>query len=122
MDLGEHLAQGLRIAGVVLTVLAGTSLVLLLGSVYLSKSRLLRHLALFKVQATQQGYTARTYPVTLIGQQGRAQTPLRPAGKVTIQGTRYDAKSPGTYVAPGTAVVVTDVAGTSLVVQAVALA
>jgi len=103
----------------ILAALAIVSIVLFVGGMYLSKTRLLRGMALSTVQATHQGYTARTYPDSLIGLEGIAQTPLRPAGKATICGACYDVKTLGTYVAPGVAVVVTSVSGTSLTVQAV---
>lgn len=123
MELVSQLASGMRVAIVLLATAAGMSLLLLLGSMYLSKARCFwNRMPLLQVQDPQQGYTAPTYPPTLIGQQGTTQTPLRPAGKVRIKGLRYDAISIGTYMPPGTAVVVTEVAGSSLVVQAIALA
>jgi membrane-bound serine protease (ClpP class) len=115
----SFLEDNMRTILVILTALGGISVVLFVGGVYLSKTRLFSRMALSEVQATQQGYTARTYPDSLIGLQGTAQTPLRPAGKAKIHGVYYDVKTPGTYVAPGMTVVVTDVAGTSLTVQAI---
>jgi membrane-bound serine protease (ClpP class) len=103
----------------VVAVLGGIGLVMLVGGIFLSKTRLFRRMALSTVQDTHQGYTSRTYPDSLIGLQGTAQTPLRPAGKATICGVCYDVKTLGTYVAPGVAVVVIDAAGTSLTVQAI---
>ena len=108
-----------RAALFMLAALAGIGIVLFMGGVHLSKTRAFRRMVLSTVQATQQGYTARTYPDSLIGRQGIAQTPLRPAGKVIICDVCYDVKTLGTYVESGTAVVVTDVAGTSLTVQAI---
>jgi membrane-bound ClpP family serine protease len=102
-----------------LTFLTGVSIVLLAGGFLLSKTRFFRRMALSTVQATHQGYTARIHPNSLIGLQGVAQTPLRPAGKAVIRGIHYDVSTLGTYVAPGAAVVVTGVAGTSLIVQAI---
>ena len=122
MDLGDQLATSLRVAVVLLAGLAGISVLFLLGSAWLSRTRFFRRIALWQVQATQQGYTAATYPATLIGQQGTTQTPLRPAGKVCIKGQRYDAISTGIYMPSGTVVVVTEVTGSSLVVQAIASA
>jgi len=103
----------------ILAALTGISIVLFMGGVYLSKTRFFHRIALSTTQATHQGYTACTYPDSLIGMQGITQTPLRPAGKVTIRGVCYDVKTIGTYVASGAAVVVTDVAGTALTVQAI---
>ncbi len=108
-----HTALGLLI------VLAGIGMVLLVGGFFLSKTRFFRRMALSTVQATHQGYTARTHPDNLIGLRGIAQTPLRPAGKAMIHGVYYDVSTLGTYVAPEAPVVVTGIAGTSLIVQAI---
>jgi membrane-bound serine protease (ClpP class) len=113
------LEDSIRTALGVLAVLSGIGIVLLAGGMCLRKTRFFRHMALFTVQDTNQGYTARTYPDSLIGLQGTAQTPLRPAGKAVICGVCYDVKTLGIYVAPGETVVVIDTAGTSLTVQAI---
>jgi membrane-bound serine protease (ClpP class) len=102
-----------------LAILSGIGTVLLMGGIFLSKTRLFRRMALSTVQDTHQGYTARTYPDSLIGLQGTTQTPLRPAGKAVIGGICYDVKTLGTYVAPGATVIVIDTAGTSLTVQTI---
>jgi len=102
-----------------LCVLVGVGFVCFLGGYYLTYTSFFRRIVLSHVQATHQGYTARTYPDSLIGRQGTAQTPLRPTGKVTIDDVCYDAKTQGTYVASGATVVVTAVSGTSLIVQAI---
>ena len=103
----------------ILTYLSIGSVMLLLGLVYGSRCVCLSPMMLSMKQTVEQGYIAPNYLPTLVGQQGMAQTPLRPAGKVMIQGIRYDAKTTGCYIALGTAVVVTSVAGISLTVQAV---
>ena len=100
-----------------LASLACISIVLLVGSILLSKTRFFRRAVLSTVQSINQGYTARTYSDKLIGLKGTAQTPLRPAGKAVVQGIRYDVKTLGTYVASGATVVITDVEGTSLTVE-----
>ncbi|XWN35528.1 MAG: NfeD family protein [Roseivirga sp.] len=114
--LGQEVFQ---VAVWVLAIGAGIALVLLVGGARLSQWPFFRRLALTAVQDAQQGYTARTYPTSLVGQRGTAQTPLHPAGKALIQGIRYDAKTTGGYVAQGAAVVVISVEGTSLTVQAI---
>lgn len=53
----------------------------------------------------------------LIGQSGTAHSPLRPSGRVEIEGRLYDALSPLGYVDAGTAVRVTGVEGWSIVVE-----
>lgn len=103
----------------ILVALAGTTMILIVGGVYVSKTHFFRYITLSTTQDTHQGYTARTYPDSLVGLQGIAQTPLHPAGKATIHGVCYDVKTLGTYVAPGVAVVVTHVEGMSLTVQVI---
>ena len=103
----------------ILAALAIASIVLFVGGMYLSKTRFFRGMVLSAVQATHRGYTARTYPDSLIGLEGITQTPLRPAGKAKIGGVYYDVKTLGNYVASGVAVVVTSASGTSLTVQAI---
>ena len=102
-----------------LALLASVGIILFAVGFALSKTRFFRRMVLSTVQATHQGYTARTYPDSLVGLQGTAQTPLRPAGKATIGGVYYDVTTLGAYVAPGAAIVVTGVVGTSLTVQAI---
>jgi membrane-bound serine protease (ClpP class) len=103
----------------IVAAVAVISIALFVGGIYLSKTRLLRSMTLSTVQAAHQGYTACTYPDSLIGLEGITQTPFRPAGKVEIDSVCYDAKTLGTYIGPGVGVVVTDISGTSLTVQAI---
>lgn len=98
-------------------MIAGVGILGLLIGIYFSKSRLFRRMALYTVQDTQQGYTAPIYPKHLIGTRGTAQTPLRPAGKVMIDGNYYDVTTLGIYVEPQTTIIVTDVVGPSLIVR-----
>jgi membrane-bound serine protease (ClpP class) len=106
-----------EVLGIVAAV-AVISIVLFVGGICLSNTRLFRSMTLSTVQAAHQGYTACTYPNSLIGLEGITQTPLRPAGKVEIDSVCYDAKTLGTYVASGVDVVVTGISGTSLTVRA----
>ena len=99
-----------------LFVLASISIFLFLGGLYLSKTHILRRIALTDVQSTKQGYTSPTYSSKLIGAQGIAQTPLRPSGKVTIRGMHYDAKTLGAYIPSETHIIVISVSGSSLTV------
>ncbi len=54
---------------------------------------------------------------SLIGRTGVAHSPLRPSGRVEIDGTLYDARSAMGYVDAGAGVVVTDVESWSIVVE-----
>lgn len=52
----------------------------------------------------------------LLGKQGESITDLRPAGKVRIEGKRYDVVAKGNYIEAGTPVVVLLVEGNRIVV------
>lgn len=56
-------------------------------------------------------------PGALAGYRGRALTPLRPAGRVEVEGQPYDARSTGAFLEPGTPVEVVGVRGTGLLVR-----
>ena len=99
----------------ILAVVA-SALLLAIG-VYLGNTRLWQHIALLHTQRAQQGYVAPQYTPALVGQEGLTQTPLRPAGKVCIQGCTYQATTEGTYLPPQVTVVVTAILGHTLVVQ-----
>ena len=96
-----------------------TGILLFIGEICFNKTRLFHSVALHEIQDTHQGYTAQVHSDDLIGLEGLTQTPLRPSGKVLINGVYYDVKTLGNYVAPGVTVVVTDITGTSLVVQTI---
>ncbi len=115
------LADSLWAIAWVLAALTGVLVVLFVGGAYFSKSQLFRQIALSDTQDAQKGYTAPQYPDTLAGQQGTAQTPLHPTGKVQVDGIAYDAKTAGFYVEQNTPIVVMGVEGASLKVQALNL-
>jgi membrane-bound serine protease (ClpP class) len=69
------------------------------------------------VQRNEAGYVAPRDQRELLGQQGIALTPLRPAGVVKINGKRVDAVSAGGYISPGSDIVVVQVEGSRIVVQ-----
>lgn len=102
--------------GVLVAGIALVGLLLAIGA-YRNSARLWGRMALLDTQAPQQGYLAPQYSQALLGQQGISQTPLRPAGKVRIQGCTYQATTEGTYLAPQEAVVVIAIMGHTLVVQ-----
>jgi len=118
-DSGSPMDDRIRMVFFLLTIVAGICILPVVITFYLSTTRIFRRIALPTVQATHQGYTAQTYSANLIGRQGNAQTPLRPAGKVLIGDVYYDARTVGTYIASGATVTVTSVEGTSLVVRVV---
>ncbi|MFT7020373.1 MAG: membrane-bound serine protease (ClpP class) [Cyclobacteriaceae bacterium] len=63
------------------------------------------------------GFTSTNYSVSLIGQEGIAQTVLRPAGKIAIGDEIYDANTRGEYIPKDTKIKVISNEGTSLKVK-----
>jgi membrane-bound serine protease (ClpP class) len=67
---------------------------------------------------TEDGFSIRDNSlVALIGQEGIAATDMRPAGKIDINGVRYDATADSGFVLRGTAVKVIQLRGTTLVID-----
>ncbi len=84
----------------------------------LFESSFLGGLALNDVQDTQAGFTvAEESMSSLIGCQGVAETILRPAGKVNIDGKIYDAVAQRSYIEKGDAIVVSGYENQSLIVN-----
>ncbi len=97
-------------------VLVGISAVVL--GRYIPRTRRFQELVLGSGLSRTQGYTAAaTDKQQLVGKQGQAITPLRPAGMVEIEGKRYDVVSSGQFVAPGTPVEVVRVQGRRIEVR-----
>lgn len=68
-------------------------------------------------QSNEEGYIAPRDQRELEGKSGIAQTPLRPAGVVKVEGgKRVDAVSVGGYIEAGTVIIVVQVEGTRIVV------
>lgn len=87
------------------SVLVGAVLAVLLV-LYLTSSRgpkfFRRHTRLEKELKTSEGYVGVDMsPAKYIGQEGRAETVLRPAGKISIGSNTYDAVSTGEFISPG---------------------
>ena len=95
----------------------------ILVSIFLAK-RLLEspsfRFALNNRQLSSEGYTvAETNYQSMVGKTGIAQTQLRPAGKVLIEGDQYDAVSQVSYIEKGEKVTVTAYNNGQLVVRKV---
>lgn len=56
----------------------------------------------------------------LVGMAGTAETMLRPAGKIRVEGVTYDAVSEGDFIEPGTRIIVLRTQGSALVVRVAA--
>lgn len=87
---------------------------------FLTTSRRTPAMALHKSMHAADGYIGvLQLSPKLVGQKGEAQTVLRPAGKVTIAGTNYDAVALGSLIDKGASVVVIKIENNQLYVQAV---
>jgi membrane-bound serine protease (ClpP class) len=98
-------------SALLLTVLAAFAL-----GRYLPQTTRFRRLVLADGLA---GYTAAETDDSLVGQRGRALSPLRPAGTASFDGRRVDVTSDGRYVAPGATVEVVRVRGARVEVRPV---
>ncbi|PZN10402.1 MAG: hypothetical protein DIU69_07190 [Bacillota bacterium] len=138
----EVLAPGFGIFGVAGLVAVGTAIVLATGDLWTGLQSLLigllvtavvvavlaryagsrglwRRLALPVRLAGEEGFRATGTRPELVGQTGRALTPLRPAGAAEIAGERVDVVTEGEFIAPGDPVVVVRVEGPRVVVRRV---
>ncbi len=76
-----------------------------------------KKLVLEDVQKNQKGYVANQVKSELLGKEGVAVTPLRPAGIAQIDGKRHDVVSEGRMIPAGTTVQVVQVRGVRVVVR-----
>lgn len=86
---------------------------------FLPETRRFQRLVLEDALRGSDGYTAAATDTSLVGQRGRAVSPLRPAGAATIAGRRLDVVSDGGFVSPGATVEVVRVRGARVEVKAV---
>lgn len=100
---GDKIVQSL--ATVAISVIVGIGLSIW-ASYKLFNTRLFSRVALQSEQKSAEGYVSNQQFNSLIGLQGVAHTALRPAGKVNIGGTVYDATALIGYIEQGKPVVV----------------
>jgi membrane-bound serine protease (ClpP class) len=98
----------------VLLSLLGAFVLALIAMRMLSRTEFGRALVL---QTAEAGWLSAPPASDLVGQTGEALTDLRPAGKVIIEGTRYEASSEREFIAAGTRVRVIGKEGPALVVR-----
>lgn len=65
----------------------------------------------------EEGYTSSTKDISYIGRIGIADTPLRPAGVIVIDGKRLSAQSQGDFIIKGAKVIVTEVDSMKIIVK-----
>lgn len=92
-------------------------IIILIAFRFLRKSRLWNRLILSHSESKDRGYVGPRDISDLLGIDGKALTPLRPSGMVSLcNGQRVDAISEGNYIAAGTEVVVSGFSSGSVVV------
>lgn len=86
--------------------LAGGAVLLPLLYQLLKRLGFVRKVVLFGGMAAEEGWASHEKGPSLVGEQGIAETVLRPAGYARIGGTRVEVVSQGSYIEKGSAVVV----------------
>lgn len=84
---------------------------------FFTRRGVLRHIILSDEERSELGYVAPVDRKHLLGLEGKALTPLRPAGVADIAGQRVDVVSEGGYIAAGGALKVVQVEGVRVVVR-----
>ena len=106
--------EGLIFTGIVLAI---SAVIVITFLVLLSKGKFSAGFILKAKNSNSEGFSSAAADLRfLIGQEGVAQTALRPAGKVAIGGNVYDVVSSGAFIASGKSVRVMEVQGNRIVV------
>ncbi len=104
----------------VLLSIGGSILMLILLGGKLMESPSFKKMILEETQDKSEGYSVKSAQyVGLVGKKGVAITDLRLAGKIEIDGERYDAVTSGSYIDAGTEIIVTSYKENSLTVQSI---
>jgi membrane-bound serine protease (ClpP class) len=98
--------------------LLGAALCIGLGFWVLTQTKASSLLALDHTLTQESGYVSAESDLKLLGQEGVAMTALRPAGSARIGEERIDVVSDGTFLEEGTRIVVVEVKGSRVVVEA----
>ncbi|ADL12153.1 protein of unknown function DUF107 [Acetohalobium arabaticum DSM 5501] len=102
----------------VLSISLLTSVVgLIIAAKYFLESTIWKKIELGTSQTKDEGYSSHQEAKELVGKQGRAVTPLRPAGIAKITGKRRDVVSQGDFIAAGEDIEVVSVRGRRIVVK-----
>lgn len=102
----------------VMIALLGSFIIMFVGGVRLTNSKLFSRVALMATQEKSEGYTA-VFHESMVGKAGVVYTVLRPSGKVMIDDTLYDALTRGGYLDKGENISVIGEEGNALVVRKV---
>lgn len=116
---GEYLLKRLAYLGGALIL--GVIIIALLGRYLAPRIRLFSPLVLKGEQEAKEGYVAgrKAEELPSLGATGHVVSPLRPSGKVEIEGELYDAMSSGEFVEKGTKVRVVEIEGSKMIVEEV---
>lgn len=89
-------------------------------SKFLPESAPLRRLSVSTVQRAEEGYTVAIAALErLLGREGLALSPLRPAGMIEVDGSKYDAVTQGDFILKGEAIRVLEIQGNRVIVEKV---
>lgn len=110
-DVG-HMSLSIAIALVLTIVVA----VILFKTIGLEKG-IFRHIILKEATTTEGGYVSNVNRLELIGMEGVAVTPLRPAGTIVINDERLDVVTEGAFINVNTPVKVIKIEGSRIVVR-----
>lgn len=100
-----------------LTGIVGGIMLLFVGGVRLTQTKLFKKIALESVMDSKEGYTSSFIKKDLIGKTGTTYTVLRPSGKIMIEGEFYDAYTRGNYIKKDEKIIVIADEGTTLKVH-----
>ena len=99
--------------------LIGSAVLAMLVGKYLPNTRLFKNIGLEATTSRKEGYAASDDSQSLVGLQGRALSPLRPAGSAEFGNQRLDVVTRGDYLASGTPIRVVETHGNRIIVEAV---
>lgn len=106
-------------AAMIVAILA--VVIIILGCLFINyfpDSSLGRILSLKWRSTTDKGYVSVDVKPDLVGKEGIAKTVLRPAGTIEIEDKLFDAVTEGSFIEPGTNIMVISVSGGRILVRA----
>lgn len=101
-----------------ISLIGATVAAMFLGK-YLPETRLFKNIGLDAATSRKDGYAASDDSRSLIGLEGRALSPLRPAGVAEFGGQKLDVVTRGDYLACGTPIRVVESHGNRIIVETV---
>ena len=101
------------------SALIGTAVAAMLLGKYLPETRLFKNIGLDAATSRKDGYAASDDSQSLVGLEGRALSPLRPAGLAEFGDQKLDVVTRGDYFAVGTPIRVVESHGNRIIVEAI---